>query len=150
MICRNLLWQSHNGSGTGATRGVRSSLVSCLGIAGALFAYSGGYAADPTQDRASKYAILGSRFGRARLQVLSLAFAGDGKRLAVAYKAPSTTCVWDVESGAQLTTVAEEEPGESLEVQAVRFSPDGKLLAVGIELLLERSSEMEVTPIPHS
>lgn len=116
-------------------KGLRLLLSSVTVIA--VLALTGHHAIEWLQGAFSDFAIVGMRFGGGGSKVAALAFAPDGKRLAAGFNFDAVTCIWDVETGSQLTLIEEEEEGEHLAIRGMTFSPDGKLIAVGVVQLTE-------------
>jgi WD40 repeat protein len=109
-----------------------------IGIAVVVLAFAGTRVMEWARERLADVALAGMWFGGGGLQVRSLAFSPDGQKLAVGYSFPPLTCVWDVQSGSQLMVIEEKEHEA---IEHVTYSPDGRLLAVGIEKLSDFGTE---------
>jgi len=93
-----------------------------------------GTAGQPAPLDPAKLEILSKWLGGGGPDIRCLAFAPNGKTLAVGYWMPPRTGIWDVEGGSQLSSIEEEEYEA---IDGMALSPDGKLIALGISGVLK-------------
>ena len=91
--------------------------------------------------------IVAKWFGGGGPEVQSIAFAPDGQRLVVGYNYPMRACIYETRTGAQQHIIEEKHEERSEVINAIAYSPDGKLVAVGVERLSTAGSAGSETRI---